>query len=251
MKTFGQAKQIYANLILMIAGSCMLFTSCKTYQILNSDTDSTADFSAYHSYAWLADKDNEKTAYHNSIIHNNIKNYFSHHFAAFGYQPDTEAPDLLFEQVITSENKTRTGSYSEQHPAPAAPNYNYQNNRYYTPNPNPNNYNYSNNYNYNYNNRNYNNNYGYTSNPNYYNNNTYYAQQYKTETHTYTEKYATSTFTLNAIDRKTNKLVWTCTVQADIYDGLGIESDVHPAVHTMLKTFPAKKLKRSQYSPVN
>ena len=156
----------------------------------------------------------------------------------------------MFEQVITSADRTST--YTEQHAV--TPNYNYQSNPYYSSTPNPYNYRNSNGYNYNYNNQNYNSgpssyNYNY-SNRNNYNSqnrssNSGYgyrapAQQYRNENHT--EQYAESTFTLNAIDRKQNKLVWTCTVQADIYDNLFIEKDVHPAVHSMLKTYPGERI---------
>ena len=233
MKKFNNIKQINTNLIFISAGFLIAFIfGCKTYSVLNSDYERGIDFSSYHTYAWLPDKDNENTEYHNSIIHNNIKNYFAHHFEGFGYTADAQNPDLLFEQVVTSANKTRL--YSEQHPVSS--NYNYQRNPFYTPNPNPYNYNNHNGYNYNYNNQNYSGNNGYAYRPP--------APQYRSETHS--EKYVESTFTLNAIDRKQNKLIWTCTVQADIYDNLYIESDIHPAVHSMLKTFPMKKRKETE-----
>lgn len=250
MKLRLSSKQTFKNLALMVAGCCLLFTSCKTYQVINYDTDAGADFGLYRSYAWLPDKssDDHASQYHNDIIHNNIKNYLAHHFAALGYTPDNESPDLLFEQVITAENKTKSGSYTDQHPIASKPNTNYQNSRYYNPNPNPYNYNNSNGYNYNYQNRNYNNNYGYTANPNYSNNRSYQQQQqYKTDSHSYTKKYVTSTITLNAIDRRRNKLVWTATVQADIYDDLSITTDIHPAVHTLIKTYPVKPSKRLKH----
>ena len=243
MKTLKNSDRITRSAI--IAGLFLvLFAGCRAYSVISTDYDKTVDFSSYRSFAWLPDKDIESSPYHNSVVHNNIKNYFSPHFGEFGYTPDTDSPDLLFEQVITSASRTET--YQEQHPVSTPGyqqnsygynNYNYQSNPYYQ------NYGYSNynSYNYNYNNRNYNNNYGYTPNRNYYANNSYYRQQYKTESHT--RNYTESTITLNAIDRKQNKLVWTSTVQADIYDGQYLENDIHPAVRTMLKTFPAEKKK--------
>lgn len=225
-------KRSNKNLVIALTGLLLAaIYGCKMFKVINSDYDRSIDFSQYHTYAWLPDKDNESSQYHNSIIHNNIKNYFSLHFAEFGYTADAENPDLLFEQVITTVNKS--DNYTEQHPiATPPPPYNYQANPYYTPTPNPYNYNNSNNFNYNYNQQNYSNN-GYAYRPP--------IQQYRTETHT--QKYVETTFTLNAIDRKQNRLVWTCTVQADIYDNLYIESGIHPAVRSMIKTFPAKRLK--------
>ena len=229
MKTLNPIKKTNRKLIVITLLVFTLFSGCRTYSVLNSDYDRSTDFSLYKTYAWLPDKDNESSQNQDSIIHNNIKNYFSHHFADFGYKADTENPDLLFEQVITNAIKTRT--YTDQHPVIS--NYNYQRNPYYTSTPNPYGYNNSKAYNYNYKKQNYMRNNGYAYRPR--------AQQYKSETHT--EEYIESTFTLNAIDRKKNKLVWTCTIQANIYNDTYIESGIHPAVHLILKTYPANTIK--------
>lgn len=225
MKIFNHIKQTKKKVFITLGFLLMLIYGCKSYKVVNSELDTSADFSSYHTFAWLPDKDNS-TNNHDSIIHNNIKNYLSHHFEDFGYKIDTENPDLLFEQVITIANKTR--EYTDQHPVTQINNY--QRNPYYTPTPNPYRYNNYKQYNYNYKNQNYLGNRGYAYRQR--------AQQYRGETHT--EEYIESTFTLNAIDRKKNKLVWTCTVKANIYSGSYNKTGIHPAIHSMLKTYPKK-----------
>lgn len=229
MKTLNQIKMTNIKPILITLIVATFFSGCRTYKVLDSDYDKSIDFSLYKTYSWLPDKDDEFSENHDSIIHNNIKNYFSNHFANFGYKADTENPDLLFEQVIVNAKKTRT--YTELHPA--IPNYNYQSNPYYTPTPNPYGYTKSQSYNYNYKKQNYTRNKGYVYKP--------ATMKYRNETHT--EEYIESTFTLNAIDRKKNELVWTCTIQANIYNDIYVESGIHPAVHLILKTYPVKKKK--------
>ena len=228
MKTFKHIKQTKKGVLIAASFLILFIYGCRTYKVLNSDYERSIDFSLYKTYAWLPDKDNETSQNNDSIVHNNIKNYFTRHFADFGYKADTENPDLLFEQVITNANKTRT--YTDQHPVIS--NYDYQRNPYYTATPNPSNYNNSKAYNYNYKKQNYIRNNGYAYKPR--------KQQYKSDTHT--EEYIESTFTLNAIDRKKNKLVWTCTIQANIYNDTYVESGIHPAVHLILKNYPGKKI---------
>ncbi len=54
-------------------------------------------------------------------------------------------------------------------------------------------------------------------------------------------KYSEQNFTLNVIDRKQNKLVWTSTALVNIYDTK--KMNVHPAAHKMMKKLPFKSLK--------
>lgn len=227
MKPLNKFKNPNGKAIIAVLLVATLFSSCRTYKVLDSESDKSADFNSYKTYSWLPDKESESSHNQDSIIHNNVKNYFSRHFSDFGYKVDTENPDILFEQVITNEKKTRT--YRDQHPVVN----NYQNNPYYTPTPNPYGYKKSSAYNYNYKKQNYRGNNGYVYKQR--------AQQYKGDTHD--EEYIESTFTLNAIDRKKNQLIWTCTIQANIYNDTYVESGIHPAIHLMLKNYPAKKVK--------
>ena len=48
--------------------------------------------------------------------------------------------------------------------------------------------------------------------------------------------------TLNFIDRKNKKLIWTGTAEGDIYDPGMINKDLHPAVHRILDEYPVKPL---------
>lgn len=120
MKIFNHIKQTKKKVFITLGFLLILIYGYKSYKVVNSELDTSADFSSYHTFAWLPDKDNS-TNNHDSIIHNNIKNYLSHHFEDFGYKIDTENPDLLFEQVITIANKTR--EYTDQHPVTQINNY--------------------------------------------------------------------------------------------------------------------------------
>lgn len=225
-------KLLKLNLIQIIGlPPLLLAVSCSIYSVITSDYDRNTDFTQYKTYAWLPDKDNANSAYNNSIIRNNIKNYFTHELVDnYGFTVNTDKPDILMEIVVTKINRTK----SEEHPintaVPNRPNYNtygynnnpyqqnpYSNNPYYTPQPNP----------YNYNN---------------YNSGYRYQTQYVKEQHNYTE----SNIKINMIDLKRNELVWTATAIADIYDEntYNISDNIHPAVHKILKYFPIKPIKK-------
>ncbi|MBY0433488.1 MAG: DUF4136 domain-containing protein [Cyclobacteriaceae bacterium] len=229
----------------------LFVTGCAPYSVVSTDKDdATTDFTKYKTYAWLPDKDNSNDLLNNQIIRNNIKNYFTHELVGnYGFTANTNTPDVLLEFQVTVINKVNT----EEHPVTnPVPNYSYsypypnnpysQNpysqNPYYTPQPNPYNYN-----GYGYNNNNFNNN-------NNNNNNNYSGYRYQTtyvkEQHNYTE----STITINMIDRVRNELVWTASAQADIYniynESAYVKSQLHPAVHKLLKYFPLKPVKNKK-----
>jgi hypothetical protein len=232
---------ITCTLLLLFAAGCSL------YSVVSTDKDETTDFIKYKTYAWLPDKDNSNNSLNNQIMRNNIKNYFSHELIDnYSFEVNIDTPDVLMEVTVTLANKTRI----EEHPVTnTVPNYSsnysygypYQNNPYpqnphsqnpyYTPQPNQYNYNGYNNNNYNYNNNSYN---GYR-----------YQTTYVKEQHNYTE----SSVTINMIDRLRNELVWTSTAQADIYSENPeyVKSELHPAVHKMMKYFPIKKVEKPNY----
>ncbi len=178
--------------------------SCKVYTDISSNYDKSIDFSQYKTFAWLQDKDTSKSEYNNQIIRNNTRNYFSRSMGDIGYKADLENPDIFLELVITENKKNKT--ISTVNTTPIYPWY-YQSNPYYYPYPNA--YYYRNFYDYN------------------------YSSSYTTEKIEYTE----GGITLNIIDRKQNKLVWTGTAKGDLYDPDMIDANLHPAVYDIMKRY--------------
>src|SRR5690606_487555 len=56
------------------------------------------------------------------------------------------------------------------------------------------------------------------------------------------QEYVNGAITLNFIDAKTKKLVWSGTAEGDIYDPSQISKNIHPAVHNILVQYPVKPL---------
>jgi len=228
---------------LLISAFTLLFaiSGCSVYSVLYTDHSQNVNFWAYKTFAWLPSDDNdttENTPYHNQIIESNTKNYFTHEFLARGMTVHLDTPDVLMQLVIKAVNKQKT----EQVPVSAPVPNQYYNNSYYR-NPYTNPYNNPYNYNpYNYPATSPQNPY-YTPYPNQYNYNfpfnniTNYG--YVTQTVDYTQ----STITLNIIDRKLNKMVWTTTVEGDLYDPDEMQNNLHPAVLRILDSYPVKPIK--------
>ena len=193
----------------------MLFGCSATYNAVSSDYDRSVDFSKYKTFAWLPDKaDTANTRYNNEIIRNNIRNYFGQCMSDRGYIFDGESPDLLLQLVITNAKKERViSSYpSSWYYRPY-----YFGSHYYSP------------YSYGYYYRYYPSyGYGYSGYPGY--------------STTQKQEYVNGSVTLNLIDRKANKLVWSGTAEGDIYDPSHISHDLHPAVHSLLNEYPVKPL---------
>ena len=87
----------------------------------------------------------------------------------------------------------------------------------------------------------------YYHNPYYYHypSNHYYLHHYNYNYTTYvTQKveYTEGAITLNIIDRKLNKLVWTGTAKGDLYDPSYIGDNLHPAVYDILDNYPIKPI---------
>ncbi len=233
------------TLLLLAAGGCS-----NVYKVLYTDQTENIDFKKYKTFAWLPDDDKENTPYHNQIIDNNTKNFFTHEFFVRGLIVNLDTPDVMMQMVITAKDKQKTEQVANPTPTqnqysnPYANSYNNTNNNPYA---NP----YNNSYNYNP----YNNqatspqNPYYNPNPNQYNYNmpTNYNNNQPT---TYTTKivnYTESTITLNVIDRQSKKLVWTTTVEADLYDPTEMRNNLHPAVRSILDSYPIKPIKPKQY----
>lgn len=191
----------------------LITSSCSTYTKVYSDYDRSIDFSKYKTFAWLPDKaDTFNTSYNNEIIRNNIRNYYGQCMSDRGYSFNAENPDLLIQLVITNSKKERivTTYPSAYYYRPY-----YYGSYYYHP---------------------------YSLG--------YYYRYYPSYSYSYgggfssTQKieYVNGAITLNFIDRKSNKLIWTGTAEGDIYDPSVIERDLHPAVHSIIEQYPVKPL---------
>ena len=203
----------------MLFPAIAILAGCSTpYYLSYNDYDQTVDFAKYKTFSWIPHTDNDNTPYHNQIIFNNTINYFSHELTARGMTLDNDNPDVLFELKVTESKKSRTEQVRT-----TVPSYNYNNayqyraispyNPYYNVNPRA--YYYNRPLNYNYNSYTY----GYT---------------------TKTVEYIRGAITVNVIDRKQNKFIYTATVEADLYDPSTLQRELHPAVHTLLGNYPVK-----------
>ena len=194
----------------------IVLTGCSaTYKAISTDYDRSVDFNQYKTFAWLPDKaDTMNTPYNNEIIRNNIRNYFGQCMSDRGYKFDGDNPDILMQIVITNAKKERvvtTYPYSYYY-RPY-----YFGSFYYSPYP-----------------------YGY-----YYRHYPSYGYGYSGypgNSTTQKQDYVNGSITLNLIDKKANKLVWTGTAEGDIYDPSHISHDLHPAVHRILDQYPVKPL---------
>lgn len=202
------------KLLINIALPLIVFavSGCEVYTDINTSVDSSADFSSYHTFAWLPDEtDTSKLPYNNEIIRNNIRNYFGHSFSARGYTVNLDSPDVLLRVVIQSEKKERLIAYYH-HPAP------YYYHKYY---------------------------YGsiwYHPYPIYYYYRDINTYCYPPECTIRKLEYIESSITLNVIDRKKNKLVWSGTAKGDIYDPDYINRNIHPAVESIMKKYPVREI---------
>ena len=208
-------KKIFVLIIILsVAASCTT-----TYKTVYTDYDRSTDFSQYKSFAWLPDKaDTANTPYNNEIIRNNIRNYLGQCLSDRAYAFNAENPDLLLQLLVTNVKKERVVTTS--YPGLYFYRPYYFGSLYYTP------------YHYNY----------------YYN---YYSgfgpYGYGGTANTQKMEYVNGALTLNVIDRKTKKLVWTGTAEGDIYDPSMISLDLHPAVHSIIQQYPVKPLTKDTH----
>lgn len=185
-----------------------LLSACNVYNQINSTVDSTVNFDKYKTFAWLADKaDTANSPYNNEIIRNNIRNYFSKEMSDRGFQVNLEQPDLLLELAVKNEPHTVRRVYQDDYYY----NHYYFRSIYYSP---------------------FTRRYYYIRNPNYY----YTNPNPKIEF----DSHINNSVTLNVIDANGHKLLWTGSVQADIYDPSVIQKDIHPAIIKLMKEFPVK-----------
>lgn len=202
MKSKSNIASIFITVILLMLNSCV-YTDIYTF------ADSGADFNRYHTFAWLPDEtDTNKLPFNNEIIRDNIRNYFGQSFSERGYTVNLDTPDILLKLVIVNERKEEL--WVNSYPWPYYFCRYYYGSAFYFP------------YEFNY----------------YYRNHLHYC--YPSNYFTTTNKYFESSITLNVIDTKQNKLVWTGTAKGDIYDKDFVNKNIHPAVKKIMKRYPVK-----------
>lgn len=205
-------KTIFCSSLIVLA---LFIFGCNVYTDFQSTTDKDTNFLKYTSFAWLPDKaDTLNTPYNNEIIRNNIRNYFSKEMSDRSLKVNVEKPDLLLELVIKNTPHTVRQTYNDRY---YYSNRYYYRSRYYSP---------------------YRNRYYYDWYPNF----IYTYPPYRT---TVTETHMDNSVTLNVVDAKLKKLVWTGTAKADIYDPSVIEHDIHPAIIKLMERFPIKSNERA------
>lgn len=201
----------------------LLSVSCGIYTSIHSEQSADTDFSAYHTFAWLRDDaDTLNSPYNNEIIRNNIRNYFGQSFAERGYSLQLDTPDVLLKVIITNQKKERLIIYtSKPHPMPYYYNRYYYGSIYYSP---------------------------YQWNYYYRQNNTFcYPANHCSQKIEYVE----GSITLNVIERKTGKLVWSGVAIGDIYDPAYIKRNIHPAVVAIMKKYPVRPVPVPKNKKIN
>lgn len=199
-------------LVLWLVSGLLAFMGCGVYTEISVTADESTSFSKYKTFAWLPDDfDTANTPYNNEIIRNNLKNYFGQSFAERGYAVNLDTPDILLQIIIVNKKREKEVIYPV-HPR----SYYYCSYYYCSPYYSPYQFDY------------------YYRKPGTY----CYAMGYCKEKLQYVE----GSITLNVIDRKDGKLVWSGTAKGDIYDPAYVNEDIHPAVKRIMKQFPMKAI---------
>ncbi len=199
----------------------IILQACGTPYILsNADYDRSTDFIKYKTFSWIPPNGSDSMTAQEEIIVNNTINYFAHELAARNMTLDNENPDLLFQLQVTESKEQRSQRIRETIPT-VNPNY-YNNRRYRALSP-------------------YNRYYNLTPRSYFYTgpfDNAYngYTYGYTTKVYDYTK----SALTLNVLDRRQNKFIYTATVEANLYEPSAMKRELHPAVHSLLNDYPVK-----------
>ena len=195
--------------------SVLILFGCSFYTDISVTTDSAIDFSKYQTFAWIPDDaDTANSPYNNEIIRNNIRNYFGRSFSERGYRVDLDKPDILLQLVVGNKKQEKEIIY-QVYPRPYYYCSYYYCSDYYTP--------YSFDYYYRY------------------HGDYCYPFGYCKEKIEYVE----GSITLNVIDQKQNKLVWSGTAKGNIYDPAYINENIHPAVKAIMRKYPVKPMNES------
>jgi Domain of unknown function (DUF4136) len=198
------------NLILL--KNVILFSAfisgCSMYPEVYTSSDNTIDFNKYKTFAWLPDRtDTLNSPYNNEIIRNNLRNYVGQCLAERGYKLNLDTPDVLV-QAIIKHSVERKEVYFSSYPWTYYYNPYYLGSIYYFP---------------------YGWNYYYHWHHMYYMPSDYYVS---------TVEFREGSITINLIDRRENKLVWSGTARGNIYDPSYINRSIHPAVEAILSKYP-------------
>lgn len=198
---------VIAGIILLLIAGC----SRKVYKDIQSSYDKSADFKQYKTFAWLPDKDSIDARTIFGMMRNNTMNYFTHCMGERGYKANTDNPDVLLELIIKSETKEK------EDPTLPKPFSTTTVTTYANPYLHP------------------------LTNPFKYNKPfTYKYFNYPPEKQLPKETYLKNSITLNVIDRVNQKVVWTGTAKADLYDTTYLQMNLHPVVYDILEQYPVK-----------
>jgi hypothetical protein len=187
----------------------LLFLGCAYQSISVYYNKKETDFNKYKTFAWICYNDSISKLYKGDKVRDNAVHYINHSFILKGYQIDTLAPDLLLDMKLLDENKVAitkcvgycpTGNYIGYF-------YPFSDYEFYPP-----------------------------SSPLY----PYTPWRYEMDTLVYKDKFKERTITLNVIDRKAGKVVWSATAIGDLYEDKTLEHVVHPEVHKLMKRFPVR-----------
>ncbi len=98
------------KLMLLFASATMLLGACSPYNYYSYKSEK-ADFTKYHTFAWLPSKDAKVTGiFDNSIAEERIVEAASEALNERGLQLDNHNPDLLIKYTAVVDDKTRTVS---------------------------------------------------------------------------------------------------------------------------------------------
>lgn len=198
---------VIAGIIIFLIAGC----SPKVYKDIQSSYDKSSDFKLYKTFAWLPDKDSADAKTIFGMMRNNTVNYFTHCMGERGYKANTDNPDVLLELIIKSETKEK------EDPTLPKPFSTTTVTTYANPYLHP------------------------LSNPFKYNKPfTYKYFNYPPEKQLPKETYLKNSITLNVIDRVNQKIVWTGTAKADLYDTAYLQMNLHPVVYDILEQYPVK-----------
>ena len=209
---------IASGILLIALNSC----SRKVYKDIQSSYDRSADFKQYKTFAWLPDKDSTDANTAFGMMRNNTVNYFTHCMGERGYKANIDIPDVLLELIIKSETKEIE---DRTLPKPFST-------TTVTIFTNP--YLHA------------------LSNPFKYNKPfTYKYFNYPPEKQLPKETYLKSSIALNVIDRAQQKVVWSRTANADLYDTTYQQMNLHPAVYDLLEQYPVKLYHKHRNNTIN
>lgn len=200
--------------VLIVSGILFIaLVSCSrtVYKDFQSNYDNSADFKQYKTFAWLPDQDSTDAETIFGMMRNNTVNYFTHCMGERGYKANIDSPDLLLELIIKSETKEKDD------PTLPKPFSTTTVTIYASPYLHP------------------------LSNPfKYYKPFTYKYFNYPPEKQSLKETYLKNSITLNVINRALQKVVWSGTANADLYDTKYLQMNLHPVVYDILEKYPVK-----------